>query len=140
MSIFDSLFGSGRSKKVKEISDKLNSLTNESPKDIADNFFEYMQNSDQGEEELFDFVMQSEDLKAILEINGMGRSEMEEVFRTLERGGAGQMVNGYYVAGAALCFEESLEYLLSNYNKLCGEEASKESILTASHKMVKHFE
>lgn len=140
MGLFSSIFGSSKSKKLRDASKKLNGMSGSSPDDIAENFFDNMQKSNQGKEELFEIIMSHDKLSSILEKHNMGRDELEDIFGALQRGGAGQMVNGYYVAGCALGFEESLDYLLSNYDKLCGEEVSRESVLSISNKMVSFFQ
>lgn len=64
-------------------------------------------------EDLFRLVLNDRDLSAIMRMHGATETTIRDAYRNLVLCGAGQWVNGAYVAAAAIATNPSLDYILS---------------------------
>lgn len=85
--------------------------------------------------ELFDLIESDLLLKAALLKYGADRTHLEELFYRLHYNGAGVWAGGDYVAVSALCYFQTLDYLLANYNAV-----EDKDLLRVAERMVRYFQ
>jgi hypothetical protein len=137
MGFFSRIFSSyNKSKKLSEITRK---VKEKSKKLEEGGIYEYMTESKDIPENTIDIVMETDQLKKLIEHYETDREELEDIFSALERGGAGQIVNGHYVPSSSLAFFSTLNFVLEYRESLIGDESSREEIITICDRLVRYF-
>ena len=125
MGLLNEIFRSlKKSKKLRNISLVLGKEMDIS--DIRNSMLGIDNSRRKAEEDLYNLVASDPNLKIIMQKHGANKETLKEIFEAVEALGAGQWVKGHYVAASALAFRETLDYLLSNKNKLTSSKDNME--------------
>ena len=119
MGIFSVLWQSyNKSQKLAKISKVLGAgFTDRSAADSIDAMFSEHPSSNTkpgAEEELFNLCKSNPGLSTVMKKHNANRETLRYVYSKLLEAGAGQWVNGHYVAASALAFGMTLDYILKN--------------------------
>jgi len=102
--------------RLKEISEELGGHMrgSKSAEEMADVMMDRFYNEDRGSDvdDLIEYIQGKDGVEEIMREERVGKRDLEEAYHSLLRAGAGQWVNGHFVAASALAYPKTLKMVL----------------------------